>query len=219
MSQKLSAFFEISLPYQAVYQYLLDNLVSGPSFVPTVITALYSSNIKSPIKDVNKCLNGIRNCFNPLHSLFFPGSRIADHFSSRINFHSPFSFDENLHQYLQSLNLTFRSSQINHNSAAVIVDEGVKKSYVATAAAYVWSNNLVIKKLQVYFINVTPLEAELMAIYTGLVPAMKIDDIHDITVITDSITTAKKILKSKVAFIQQKERMQQHPLQMANVFC
>jgi len=78
---------------------------------------------------------------------------------------------------------------------------------------------LVIKKLQVYFINVTPLEAELMAIYTGLVPAMKIDDIHDITVITDSITTAKKILKSKVAFIQQKERMQQHPLQMANVFC
>jgi len=58
-----------------------------------------------------------------------------------------------------------------------------------------------------------------MAIYTGLVPAMKIDDIHDITVITDSITTAKKILKSKVAFIQQKERMQQHPLQMANVFC
>ena len=209
----------ISLPYQAVYQYLLDNPVSGPSFVPTVIAALYSSNIKSPIKDVNKCLNGIRNCFNPLHSLFFPGSRIADHFSSRINFHSPFSFDENLHQYLQSLNLTFRSSQINHNSAAVIVDEGVKKSYVATAAAYVWSNNLVIKKLQVYFINVTPLEAELMAIYTGLVPAMKIDDIHDITVITDSIATAKKILKSKVAFIQQKERMQQHPLQMANVFC
>jgi len=58
-----------------------------------------------------------------------------------------------------------------------------------------------------------------MAIYTGLVPAMKIDDIHDITVITDSIATAKKILKSKVAFIQQKERMQQHPLQMANVFC
>jgi len=197
----------------------LDNLVSGPSFVPTVIAALYSSNIKSSIKDVNKCLNGIRNCFNPLHSLFFPGSRIADHFSSRINFHSSFSFDENLHQYLQSLNLTFRSSQINHNSAAVIADKGVKKSYVATAAAYVWSNNLVIKKLQVYFINVTPLEAELMAIYTGLVPAMKIDDIHDTTVITDSIAIARKILKSKVAFIQQKERMQQHPLQMANVFC
>ena len=39
-----SASLKISLPYQAVYQYLLDNLVSGLSFVPTVIAALYPSN-------------------------------------------------------------------------------------------------------------------------------------------------------------------------------
>ena len=46
MSRNLSASLEISLPYQAVYQYLLDNPVSGPSFVPTVIAALYPSNSK-----------------------------------------------------------------------------------------------------------------------------------------------------------------------------
>ena len=40
----LSASLEISLPYQAIYYYLLDNLVSGPSFVPTVIAALHPSN-------------------------------------------------------------------------------------------------------------------------------------------------------------------------------
>jgi len=40
----LSASLKISLSYQAVYQYLLDNLVSGPSFVPTVIAALHPSN-------------------------------------------------------------------------------------------------------------------------------------------------------------------------------
>jgi len=40
----LSASLEISLPYQAVYHYLLDNPVSGPSFVPTVIAALHPSN-------------------------------------------------------------------------------------------------------------------------------------------------------------------------------
>ena len=39
MSWNHSASLKISLPYQAVYQYLLDNLVSGPSFVPTVIAA------------------------------------------------------------------------------------------------------------------------------------------------------------------------------------
>jgi len=41
----LSASLKISLLYQAVYYYLLDNPVSGPSFVPTVIAALHPSNI------------------------------------------------------------------------------------------------------------------------------------------------------------------------------
>ena len=44
MSRNLPASLEIPLPYQAVYQYLLDNPVSGPSFVPTVIAALHPSN-------------------------------------------------------------------------------------------------------------------------------------------------------------------------------
>jgi len=43
-SQNLSVSLEIFLSYQAVYQYLLDNLVSRPLFVPTVIAALHSSN-------------------------------------------------------------------------------------------------------------------------------------------------------------------------------
>jgi len=37
-----------------------------------------------------------------------------------------------------------------------------------------------------------------MAICTGLIPAIEIDNIHNITIITDSITTARKILESKV---------------------
>ena len=39
-----SVSLEISSFYQAIYQYLLDNLVSGSSFVPTVIAALHPSN-------------------------------------------------------------------------------------------------------------------------------------------------------------------------------
>jgi len=41
-----------------------------------------------------------------------------------------------------------------------------------------------------------------MAICTRLIPAIEIDDIHDITIITDSITTARKILESKVNLFQ-----------------
>ena len=40
----LSASLKISLPYQVYYQHLLNNPVSRPSFVPTVIAALHPSN-------------------------------------------------------------------------------------------------------------------------------------------------------------------------------
>ena len=47
--------------------------------------------------------------------------------------------------------------------------------------------------------NITSVEAELMAIHIGLTPAM---EINDITVITDSIMAAKKILESHVNSFQ-----------------
>jgi len=103
---------------------------------------------------------------------------------------------------MQSLNLAFRSSQVNHNSAAVIADGGIKKSHVATAAAHIWVNNSVIKQLQVHSINVTSIEVELMAIHTSFILTMEIDNIHDITVTTDSIAAARKILESKVDPLQ-----------------
>jgi len=112
------------------------------------LTTKQQTNLKSPIKDINERLNSVRNCFNPLHPLFSPGSQIVDHFSSRISFHSPsFSSNEDLYQYLQSLNLVFRLSQVNPNSIAIITDRGVKKSYIATVAAHIWANNSIIKQL------------------------------------------------------------------------
>jgi len=74
----------------------------------------------------------------------------------------------------------------------------MKKSHVATAVAYIWSDNVVIKELQVNSINVTALEAKLMAIHTSLIPAIEIKDIYNIIVITDSIAAGRKILEFKV---------------------
>ena len=60
--KNLSASLEISLSCQTIYQYLLDNPVSGPSFVPTVIATLHPSNtpltnivIMSPIHFISHC--------------------------------------------------------------------------------------------------------------------------------------------------------------------
>ena len=46
------------------------------------------------------------------------------------------------------------------------------------------------------------MEAELMAICTGLIPAIERDNIYDIIIITDSIAAARKILESKVNPLQ-----------------
>ena len=105
------------------------------------------TNLKSTIKDINEYLNSVGNCFNPLHPLFSPSSRIVNHFSSRINFYSSSSlFDENLYQYLQSFNHTFRTSQISSNSTTIIADNSVKKSYVTTVVTHIWTNNSVVKQ-------------------------------------------------------------------------
>jgi len=159
--------------------------------------------LKSPIKDVNECLNSVRICFNSLYSLFSPGSRVVNHFSSRISFYSPSSsFDEDLYQHLQSFNHAFRTSQVLPNSAVVIANGGVKKSHVTTAVAHIWSDNVVIKELQVNSINITALKAKLMAIHTRLILAMQIDNIHNIIIITNSIVVGRKILESKVGPLQ-----------------
>ena len=84
----------------------------------------------------------------------------------------------------------------------VIIDKGIKKSHVTTVVAYIWSEYSVVKQLQIQTINVTPIEAELMAIHIGLIPAMEDNNIHDITVITNSISAASKVLESKVDPLQ-----------------
>jgi len=96
------------------------------------------ANLKSPIKDVNKCLDSIRNYFNPMFPLFSPGSRVVDYFSSRISFYSFSSLlDEDLFQHLQNLNHAFRSSQTSFFSTTIIIDGGIKKSYVAIAVTHI----------------------------------------------------------------------------------
>ena len=167
------------------------------------LTVKQQANLKSPIKDVNKYLNSVYKCFNPLNPLFSPSSRLVNHFPSRISFHSPLSSSEDdLFSHLQNLNNSFFSSQTSHNSTAIITDGSIKKSHIATAVAHIWSNNSVIKQLQIQAINVTSIEAKLMAIHIGFIPAMEINNIHNITVITNSIAAASKVLKSKVNSLQ-----------------
>ena len=160
-------------------------------------------NLKSPIKDVNERLNSVRECFNPLFPLFSLGSRVVNHFPSRFSFHFPFSSsNKDLYHHIQNLNQAFRSFQIAPHNIAIVADRGIKKSQVATTVAHIWSENSIVQCLQANLINVTSIEAELMAIRLGLISAMEEENIHNIIVITDSIAAAKKVLESKTDPLQ-----------------
>jgi len=162
-----------------------------------------TSNLKSPIKDVNERLNGVRQCFNPLFPLFSPGSSVVDHFPSRFSFYSPLSSsNEDLYHHLQNLDQAFRSSQTVPHNIAIIADGGIKKSQVATVVAHIWSENSIVQRLQANSINITSIEAELMAIRLGLIPAMEEENIHNIIIITNSIAAAKKVFESKTDSLQ-----------------
>jgi len=99
--------------------------------------------------------------------------------------------------YIQNLNYAFRQSQGSPHSTAVIANGGVKKSNVAMAVAHIWSSNSVINQLRAQTMNITPMEAKLMSIHIGFIPAMNNENNYQILVITDAISAAKKILESQ----------------------
>jgi len=91
-----------SIPFSYAINSLLDSqhAKNQPSHrvATSKLITKQQAKLKSPIKDANKYLNDVRQYFNPLYPLFSPGSRVVNHFSSRISFHSPsFSSDEDLH--------------------------------------------------------------------------------------------------------------------------
>jgi len=161
------------------------------------------SKLKSPIKDVSKRLNEIKDEFDPYHSIFHPSLRLVDHFSSRIVFHSPaLSSDEALFEHSSELNLAFEKVQKSPNDIAVISDGSIKAVGSATAVAHVWKDNKVINKLRAHTNNVTSLEAELMAIRIGLISAFENAEAHQILVITDALEAGKKIISSGDQYLQ-----------------
>jgi len=167
------------------------------------LTTKQKSNLKSPIKDVNERLNEVQPCFDPDHILFSPGLRVVDHFSDRIVFHSPYSSsDEDTFKHIQRLNQAFKNAQTPSHSTAIIADGGVKKSNVVSAVAHTWSDYHVIKQAHAQAMNIIPVEAELMAIRIGLIPAMENPMNHFILVVTDAISAAKQILESRPNSLQ-----------------
>ena len=66
-----------SIPPSHAINSLLDTAHSKNQtphrFVTSNLTDKQQAKLKSPIKDVNECLNEVTSCFDPTHPLFSPG--------------------------------------------------------------------------------------------------------------------------------------------------
>jgi len=98
---------------------------------------------------------------------------------------------------MQKLDHAFKQSQTLPYHIAIIADGGIKKSNVASVVAHIWVDNHVTNQLSLQAMNITPLEAELMSMCLGLTPTPANNSAHNITIITDSMGMAKKLLESR----------------------
>ena len=120
-------------------------------FALVSLTDKQKLKLRSPIKDVSKRLNEIKDKFDPFHSIFHSGLRLVDHSSDRIIFHSPDSSkDKDLFNYLSKLNLAFEETQKSSKGIAIISDGSVKTSGSATAIAHIWRDNKVTNRLKMH---------------------------------------------------------------------
>ena len=196
-----------SIPRNHAVNSLLDSQhaknVSSHKFALSNLTDKQKTKLKSPISDINNCLSEINNSFIPFYFIFSPGLRLVDHFSKKISFYSPLSSDDKeLYKNINNLNVVFHQSQIHSHSTAIIADGSIKKSNTTTSVAYIWKDNCMIKQTSLQAMNVTPVEAKLMAICIGLSFALDSHDNYNITVITDSLVVARKIIESHVNPLQ-----------------
>jgi len=192
-----------SIPCNYAVNSLLDSQhaknASPHKFSLSNLTDKQKMKLKSPISDINNHLSEINDSFIPFHFIFSPGLRLVDHFSKKISFRSPLSLDDKeLYKYINNLNVTFHQSQIHPHSTAIIADGSIKKSNTATSVAHIWKDNYMIKQTSLQAMNITPVEAKLMAIYIGLSFALDSHDNHNIIVITDLLVAARKIMESHV---------------------
>ena len=125
-------------------------------FSTSNLTVKQQAKLKSPIKDINKCLLEIIDCFDPLHSLFSPGSRVVNHFSSRVTFYTSFSSSpENVHKHMQCLNQVFYQSQNLPHNFIIVANDRVKKSNIVHAITYIWLDNYISEQVHCQTMNVT----------------------------------------------------------------
>jgi len=94
--------------------------------------------------------------------------------------------------HLNKLENIYRVSKNNPNTLFIIIDASVKNN-IATSVTHICKEQALITKAIYHTMNISPTKVELFAIRCGISQAIHINDITNIVVVTDAISTAQKI--------------------------
>ena len=181
-----------SLPRQHALRALLDRHHSkGAEPHPMAIaclTAKQNLRLKSPIQDINHCLNQVHPAFNTLNPELRPGFCIMDLFPNHISFFPVKYMDDTARRnQISKLNNLMHAVAGQTQTILVVTDASVKKGHQAISIAHGWHNQMLAFNSEYAAINVTPAEAETFAIRDGINQTTAIEGVNHIIVITDSI--------------------------------
>ena len=158
--------------------------------------------IKSPIVDINHCLNQILLIFENLNKELSPGFHLVDTFPNCFPFNIVKCKDTRARTvHLNKLKNVYRASKDNLNTLFIISDTSVKNS-ITTSITHIQREQTLITKATYHAMNISSTEAELFAIRCGISQAIYIT----IIVVTDAIPAAKRIFN-----------MSCHPFQLHSI--
>jgi len=161
--------------------------------VTSQLTFKQNLKIKSPIIDINHCLNQILPTFDNLNKELSPSLRLVDTFPNHFSFNIVKCKDAKARTaHLNKLENVYRASKDDPNTLFIISDASLKNN-ITTSVTYIrWGQALITKAIY-HAMNISTTEAELFAIRQRISQAAYTNSITNIAVITDAIPAAKRI--------------------------
>jgi len=157
------------------------------------LTFKQNLKIKSPIVDINHCLNQILPAFDNLNKELSPGFCLVDIFPNCFSFNVVKCKDAKARTaHLNKLENVYRASKDDPNTLFIISDASLKNN-IATSVTHIQQEQALITKAIYHATNISTTEAELFAIRRGISQAAHTNGITNIAIVTDAIPAAKRI--------------------------
>jgi len=162
----------VSLPKQHAINTLLDKHHSKQAtphhMVTSQLTFKQNLKIKSPIVNINHCLNQILLVFNNLNKKLSPGFCLVDIFPNHFSFNVVKCKDAKVRAtHLNKLKNVYRASKDDPNTLFIISHSSLKNNIV-TSITHIWWGQALITKAIYHAMNISTTEAELFAIRQGI---------------------------------------------------